>query len=163
MLRMLRMLHFFGGPCPVTQRQVWATRPSHLTFWSFHGHVSDFLTAPLSTPYRYLTSPEHAFQPMFMRLLTGLTGLAPQGRRSSGFSPTPNPKSKIQNSLAAISVLPRARIELNSVQRLRRYRSAGRTESTPNKITVERTFFAWLADIRRKKKVRYETRIACPA
>jgi len=33
----------------------------------------------LRAPYRYLTGSGHAFRPMFMRVLTGLTGPAPQG------------------------------------------------------------------------------------
>ena len=39
----------------------------------------------------------------------------------------------------------------------------GRDRVHSNETAIERTFFACHADIRRKKKVRYETRITCPA
>jgi len=34
-----------------------------------------YLTDALPAPYRYLTEPEHAFRPMFIRVLTDLTDL----------------------------------------------------------------------------------------
>ena len=37
----------------------------------------------LYDPYRYITGPEHAFRPMFMRVLTDLTDPTPQGLPSS--------------------------------------------------------------------------------
>src|SRR5436190_13466963 len=47
-----------------------------------------YLTDALPAPYRYLTEPEHAFRPMFIRVLTDLTDLAPQGGTPRSIPPS---------------------------------------------------------------------------
>ena len=45
-------------------------------------------------PYRYITGSGHAFRSMFMRVLTGLTGPAPQGGVPGSNAQSQSPKSK---------------------------------------------------------------------